>query len=86
MDTLGPLADALIVPALLMTFGYLATCVFWPFKSCRICQGFGQLSGWLGGIRLCGACGGTGLRLRLGRRLINSVRRLYREINSRRDR
>ena len=86
MTSLGSLASALLLPALLMTLGYLGSCVVWPFKACRTCQGHGQFQGFLGGIRLCGACDGTGLRLRFGRRVINTVRRIYREINSHRDR
>ncbi|ONI72708.1 hypothetical protein ALI144C_42605 [Actinosynnema sp. ALI-1.44] len=82
MDILTSLASALFVPALLVTAGYLFTCVFWPFKACRVCRGHGQVYGLFGGIRLCAVCDGTGLRLRLGRRLINLAGRLYREINS----
>lgn len=82
MTSLGSLASALFLPGLLITLGYLGLCAVWPFKACRHCQGHGQLRGWLGGIRLCHACDGTGLRLRVGRRVINAIRRIYREINN----
>lgn len=86
MTSLGSLASALLLPAVLITLGYLGSCIFWPYKACRACQGYGQILGFFGGIRLCAACDGTGLRLRFGRRLINNFRRLYRELNSYRDR
>ncbi|TCO47982.1 hypothetical protein [Actinocrispum wychmicini] len=82
MDILSALASILFVPALLVTACYLFTCVFWPFKACRVCRGHGQFYGLFRGIRLCGACDGTGLRLRFGRRLINAAGRLYRELNA----
>jgi hypothetical protein len=82
MDILSALASVLFLPALLVTAGYLLTCVVWPFKACRVCRGRGQFYGFMGGIRLCGACDATGIRLRFGRRLINAAGRLYREINA----
>jgi DnaJ-class molecular chaperone len=88
MTTLITAAIPLLIPGLLLTLGYLGTCVIFPFKACRHCQGHGQLHGWLGGIRFCPACDGTGLRLRAGRRLINAIRRTYRsyrEINNTRN-
>lgn len=86
MTTLATLASALLLPTLAITLGYLGSCVIWPFRTCRHCQGYGQRRGWLGGIRFCPTCDGTGLRLRFGRRLINNIRRLYRETNAHRDR
>ena len=83
MNTLAPLADVLVIFTALITVGYLASCVIWPYKACRGCRGYGQTSGPFGGIRLCRACDGTGLRLRLGRRVWNATRRLYRDINNR---
>lgn len=84
MTTLITAAIPLFIPGLLFTLGYLGSCVIWPFRACRNCHGQGQLSGWLGGIRFCPACEGTGLRLRAGRRLINALRRTTREINNHR--
>lgn len=67
--------------ATVVTVGYLALCAIWPFKHCRRCHGNGRHHGPLRGIRLCHRCEGTGLRLRWGRRLWNSGRRLYRDVN-----
>lgn len=85
MNPLAPLASTLLTTAPLITLGYLVQCLIWPFKACRRCAGGGQLHGPFRGIRLCGHCDGTGLRLRFGRRVWNAFRRLYRDINSHRD-
>lgn len=86
MNTLAPLADVLLIVGLFVALGYIASCALWPFKACRRCEGFGQIAGPFGGIRLCRNCDATGLRLRLGRRVWNAFRRLYRDINNRRNR
>ncbi len=86
MNTLAPLAVALIPLALLFTLGYVISCVFGPYKTCRSCRGNGHVAGFFGGIQLCRRCGGTGLLLRFGRRMWNAFRRLYRQINNRRHR
>jgi hypothetical protein len=68
----------------IVTLGYLATCVIWPFKACRRCAGTGKLrSPVLRAIRLCPQCDASGLRLRFGRRVWNAYQRLPRD---RRDR
>lgn len=85
MNNLNGLADIFLALAPIITLGYFASCAFWPFKACRGCDGFGYIRGPFGGIRLCGYCDGTGLRLRLGRRVWNAFRRLYRDINNRRN-
>lgn len=82
MHPLGPLANALLLITPFVTLGYLGMCLVWPFTACRRCGGAGQHHGPFGGIRLCGHCDGTGLRLRLGRRIWNALRRLYRDIDS----
>lgn len=79
MTTLGTLAITLPPLALLITLSHLVSCVIRPFGPCPRCQGYGHLRGWLSGIRICAACDGTGIRLRLGRRVINTFRRLYRD-------
>jgi hypothetical protein len=86
MDPLAPLASTLLIATPFLTLGYLGLCLAWPYRACRRCQGYGHLHGWLGGIRFCPACDGTGLRLRLGRRVINHLRRFYREIDPHHDR
>lgn len=86
MNPLSSLASTLLITSPFVTLGYVGLCLIWPFTACRHCAGHGQFHGPFGGIRLCGACEGTGLRLRLGRRIWNAVRRAYREINDHRDR
>jgi hypothetical protein len=53
--------------------GYLGTCLLWPYKVCRTCQGRGQLRARLVGVRYCPPCDGTGLRLRAGRRFLDTA-------------
>jgi len=86
VNPLSPLASTLLAVSPFVALGYIGLCVVWPFTACRHCHGLGQFHGPFGGIRLCGTCEGTGLRLRLGRRIWNAVRRTYREINDHRDR
>jgi hypothetical protein len=78
-----------LLPLLLIagTLGYLGMCVIWPYRPCRVCRGYGRFVGPFHGIRLCPWCGGTRLKLRFGRRVINSYRRLHRHARRhRRDR
>lgn len=86
VNTLAPLADIFLIFTAFITFGYAASCALWPYKACRGCDGHGLIYGPFGGIRYCRRCDGTGLRLRLGRRAWNTFRRLYRDINDRRNR
>lgn len=55
---------------------YTSSCLFWPYANCRRCKGNGKARAMWGGkaFRRCGRCGGTGRRLRLGRRLFNLLR------------
>jgi hypothetical protein len=70
----------LILP--LITVGYLLSCWAWPFGHCRRCHGTGRLRAlWGRSFRLCPRCDGTGRRLRIGRHLINHIRREYRKGN-----
>lgn len=64
----------------IVTIGYFATCAIWPFRSCRRCHGSGKLHSPLfkKALRLCPACNGSGLRLRVGRKAWNAYRRLRR--------
>ena len=72
---LGPL----FVVGLFVTLGYSATCVIWPFRSCRRCRGTGRLqSPVIRAVRLCPTCEATGLRIRAGRHLWNQLRRIHR--------
>lgn len=78
-DTL--LTAAAITLPILLTLRYVFLCNVFPFREHRRCKGTGRipypfgLSGW----RFCPRCDGTGLRLRIGRRLWNRARRLYRD-------
>lgn len=77
---------------LFVTFGYAARCWLKPFAVCHRCKGTGtapattmdRLRGRatspraLRGRPDCRHCRATGLRLRIGRRLFNHVRRIRR--------
>lgn len=80
---MNPLANPAAVFVLLLaiaTLSYIATCVIWPFKSCRRCYGTGRLrSPVVKAIRLCPNCNATGLRIRIGRRAWNAFARLHRQ-------
>lgn len=66
---------------LLVTFGYIATCITWPFTNCRRCEGNGKNRSWINSktFRICRRCGGTGRRLRTGRKVWNFFHRLHGE-------
>lgn len=64
---------ALIVTA--VAAFYLLTCAVWPFGKCRKCKGVGKFKSPFGkAYRHCPRCKGTGLRVRLGRHIINRIR------------
>jgi hypothetical protein len=76
------LADLALAALCLATLsgGYVLVCAGWPFARCRRCHGTGSLRAPIGrGRRLCLRCDATGLRLRIGRRVWNHLRRLRRE-------
>ncbi|GIH79808.1 hypothetical protein [Planobispora longispora] len=78
LDTLATTA-AITVPTLL-TLRYLYLCYARPFREHRRCKGTGRIPYLFGrGWRFCPRCNGTGLRLRIGRRLWNHARRLHRD-------
>lgn len=78
---------------LFMTLGYIARCWLRPFTVCDRCRGTGtaptttmdRLRGRSPRPRAlharpdCRRCRGTGLRLRIGRRLYNHFRRIHTE-------
>ncbi|MEV0229326.1 hypothetical protein [Nonomuraea sp. NPDC050786] len=65
---------------MLWLLGYAAACAATPFARCPRCKGHGKTLKPNGHVkRWCRHCDGTGLRLRLGRRLFNYLRRLYRD-------
>lgn len=76
MNTLLTLASPAAIAALAITLGYIAACVVWPYAPCPRCRGTAKLTAPLGrAFRRCPRCRGTGLRLRLGRRAWNYLRR-----------
>jgi hypothetical protein len=70
----GLLCLALTVATLCYSLG----CWLWPFGACRKCSGSGKRRSPFGRtFGLCRRCGGDGRRLRIGRRIINSLRDLH---------
>jgi hypothetical protein len=80
--------------ALLITLGYALKCWIKPFTHCHRCGGTGDSPRrWTDRIRYgqpgkpraargrpaCPHCRGTGLRLRIGRRIYNHLARLHRD-------
>lgn len=59
----------------------VAACWLWPFKAHRRCGGSGRLPALFGGsaFRTCPGCGGSGKKVRAGRRFVDS----FREVRSR---
>ncbi len=73
-------ASALILPLLIVTVGYIAACVIWPFAACRKCDGAGRHRSPSGRAwRYCHRCHGTGARLRTGRRIYNHLHRTWKD-------
>lgn len=57
---------------------YLLGCLIWPFGKCRRCKGAGKSKSPFGrAYRHCGRCQGSGLRIRLGRHVINHIRAVH---------
>lgn len=70
-------AGFLVLAVAVVTLGYALSCLLWPFGACRWCHGAGKHKSRTGrAYRVCRWCDATGLRLRLGRRVFNAVRRL----------
>jgi hypothetical protein len=87
MNPLSSFNSALTIIAVLVTLGYAWSCAAFPYKACRTCSGYGKFrSSFLGAIRLCKACRGTGLTLRAGRRLYNAIARTSRKYQAARRR
>ena len=69
-----------ILAMIVITLGYAMACAVWPFTACRRCGGAGKHRSPSGrAFRYCRRCNGTGARLRIGRKIYNAIRRLYRE-------
>jgi hypothetical protein len=72
----------LVLIGLVWAAGYLLLCWIWPFRYCRRCRGWGKRHAPIGrGFRHCPRCDGTGYRLRIGRHVINHLRRTHHRAN-----
>ncbi|MBO2456571.1 hypothetical protein [Actinomadura violacea] len=70
---------ALFLLAVLISTGYLISCVIWPFRACRTCAGAGRFRSPSGKAwRYCRKCSGRGAQLRTGRRIWNALKRIDR--------
>jgi len=68
----------LFVTLTVLTVGYFLGCWLYPFGNCRRCKGSGKRRSPFGrSFALCRKCGGDGRRLRIGRRILNSLRELH---------
>ncbi|WP_328990053.1 hypothetical protein OG394_27815 [Kribbella sp. NBC_01245] len=78
MTTASKVATVVLIVTAVAVF-YLLTCAVWPFGKCRKCEGVGKFKSPFGNAyRHCGCCQGSGLRIRLGRHVINRVRDIRR--------
>lgn len=76
-------ASALILILIVVTLCYIAACAYWPFTTCRRCDGSGRRRSPSGRAwRYCRRCDSTGIRLRTGRRIWNYLNNT-RKANSR---
>ncbi|MEV4267790.1 hypothetical protein [Kribbella sp. NPDC049584] len=74
VHTAGQVATVVLIVTVVVAF-YLLTCLVWPFGKCRRCKGVGKFRSPFGkAFRHCGKCEGSGLRVRLGRHVINHMR------------
>ena len=68
----SPGAVALV--AVVLAAGYVLAVAVWPFTAHRRCNGSGKLRSPGGrSWRRCPGCGGTGRKLRLGRRVFETL-------------
>jgi hypothetical protein len=59
----------MVAAAVVAGLWYALHCWWWPFAACRKCKGGGRFRSGSGrSWRRCRKCGGTGERVRLGRR------------------
>lgn len=75
--TAGLLAALSLLPLATITLGYVLLCWVRPFGPCPHCHGTARTeSRFTRRTRPCRHCDHTGLRLRVGRRACNALRRL----------
>lgn len=77
MDPRSTLASWACLAAIFVTLCYIALCSVSPFGKCRKCSGTGRAGRRFS--RDCPRCGGTRLRVRIGRRVWTYLRREYRD-------
>ncbi len=64
--------------ALIAATLYIAACVIWPYRNCHRCRGIGRFHSPSGRAwRPCRWCGGTGAKLRAGRRIYTALKNTY---------
>jgi hypothetical protein len=74
VQTAGQVATVALIVTIAVAL-YLLGCLIWPFGKCRRCKGAGKFKSPFGrAYRHCGKCQGSGLRVRLGRHIINHIR------------
>ncbi|MEU4291056.1 hypothetical protein AB0E63_22765 [Kribbella sp. NPDC026596] len=77
VQTAGQVATVALIVTIAVGF-YLFTCLIWPFGKCRRCKGAGKFKSPFGrAYRHCPRCQGSGLRVRLGRHVINHIRAVH---------
>lgn len=73
---LGGLVVVAVLVGLVWLGGYAVACLLFPFAACRRCGGDGKRRSPNGRtFRLCPRCGGNGRRVRVGRIVIDHLRR-----------
>ncbi|TDD15778.1 hypothetical protein E1218_30990 [Kribbella turkmenica] len=73
-QTAGQVATVTLIVTIAVGI-YLLGCLIWPFGKCRRCKGAGKFKSPFGrAYRYCGKCDGSGLRVRLGRHVVNHIR------------
>ena len=68
-------AGLLAIAGLLWVAGYGLACWYWPYASCKKCEGGKRRSPSGKAWRACPRCKGSGRRIRTGRRLWIAYRR-----------
>ncbi|WP_020388539.1 hypothetical protein [Kribbella catacumbae] len=77
VHTAGQVATVALILTVCIAL-YLLTCLVWPFGKCRRCKGAGKFKSPFGNAyRHCGKCDGSGLRVRIGRKVISYYRRTH---------
>ena len=85
MDPLATIITSPILLTLAVTLGYAVSCAVFPFKRCRTCKGAGHhKSRLIRAYRPCRRCGGSGMRLRIGRKAWNAITRTRRNLRAQR--